>query len=62
MGGGICYIDEFKQVSVNQVVVHGNSVLTVNRRVPTGSRISSAHVRIVFCSFTVIDSKGAASK
>ena len=32
MGKGIRYTDEFKQEAVNQVVVHGYSVLDVSKR------------------------------
>jgi transposase len=32
MGKGIRYTDEFKQEAVNQVVVHGYSVLDVSQR------------------------------
>ena len=38
MGKGIRYTDEFKQEAVNQVVIHGYSVLDVSQRLSVSNK------------------------
>ena len=45
MGKGIRYTDEFKQETVNQVVVHGYSVAQVSQQLGISTKISHVWIK-----------------